>query len=150
MREPGTRHLLAHSRAFVELPAELWAVILQTCTETGAQPKRRWETAPPCKLVVDDLAELIQVLAAAHPAAAQQSADTAGRAWPCLLQVSTVCSKFAEAALLVNSLKLGLDLRGEHYNVDRLDSALLLRWAGHMQGLQLYDETLALPGIAQF
>ena len=46
--------------------------------------------------------------------------------------------------------KLGLDLRGEHYTLDRLDSALVLRWAGHMQGLSLYDETLALPGIAQF
>ena len=66
-----------------------------------------------------------------------------------LLQAATVCSKFREAAYLIASLKLGLDTRGEHYTLPRLDSALLLRWAGRMQSVHLYDETLSLPGIAE-
>ena len=61
-----------------------------------------------------------------------------------------MCSKFREAASLIASLKLGLDTRGEHYTLPRLDSALLLHWAGRMQSVHLYDETLSLPGIAAF
>ena len=43
-----------------------------------------------------------------------------------VLQMSTVCKKYAEAASLVASLQLGLEAAGEHYTLDRLDSALLL------------------------
>ena len=66
-----------------------------------------------------------------------------------MLQLSTVCTKFGQAATLVPSLQQGVSAldRWPKAKPDRLDSPLLLQWAVHMGSFHLRDETYSLPGL---
>ena len=66
-----------------------------------------------------------------------------------MLQLSTVCTKLAQAAALTPSLQLGINAWSTHKAPKRLDSPLLLRWAVHMGFFSLPEEVYPLPGLAQ-
>ena len=65
-----------------------------------------------------------------------------------MLQLSTVCTKLAQAAVLMPSLQ-GIIAWGKHTVPDRLDSPLLLRWAVRMSFFSLPEEVYSVPGLTQ-
>ena len=65
-----------------------------------------------------------------------------------VLQLSTVCTQFAEAAAMLPSWSKGLNLDECYLNL-KLGSALLLRWAGRAQSMRL-GRSLELAGLNQF
>ena len=75
-----------------------------------------------------------------------------------VVQMSAVCTKFAEAVTLVESLKSEFDTSGcsdgtAEYPAARLiqlDSRLLCKWAKYMDALELDDESVFYPGICSF
>ena len=72
----------------------------------------------------------------------------------CVVQLATVCTKFREACTCVPSLRLGILLgtgyTGDHTERIRLDSKLVLSWAGHMTALEFVKEAHITPGLFGF
>ena len=65
------------------------------------------------------------------------------------LQLSVVCSKFAAAAAQIPALRQGLALTLRDAVPGRLDSRLLVQWAGRMECLHLYDHLYGVPDLQQ-
>ena len=69
-----------------------------------------------------------------------------------LLQLSTVCRAFADALEASDLLKQTLHTHGcggKGTQACRLDSRLILQWAGHCTGLDLFSQLCEMPGARQ-
>ena len=63
-------------------------------------------------------------------------------------QLSTTCSRFAEAVALTRSLRHGINAYGDA-TPGRRDSPLLLQWARHMEFILVYQPSYRIPGLTQ-
>ena len=69
-----------------------------------------------------------------------------------MLQLSTVCSKFKQAIVLVPSVRVGINTHPwpEINTPDRLNSPLLLCWVAQARHIVLHQDTHNVPGMAEF